>query len=62
MALRMLALAATRPDYDRWACRWLARWLSERDPSIEQVAEVAATLADLPSEPAGLDAVLGMLA
>ena len=61
VALRMLPLAATRPDYDAWARRWLARWLTEREPTIDQAAEAAAALADLPSEPLGLVALLGML-
>jgi hypothetical protein len=61
VALRMLPLAATRPDYDAWALRWLARWLSECEPTIDQAAEAAATLADLPDEPLGLDRLLEML-
>jgi hypothetical protein len=57
-ALRFLPLVAEqRPgEYDRWALRWLARWLGEApDATIEQAAETAATLADLPAEPALLD-------
>lgn len=45
-------------EYDRWALRWLGRWAAEApDATIEQAAELAASLADLPSEPA----MLGML-
>jgi hypothetical protein len=61
VALRMLPLAVARRDYNRWACRWLSRWLGEREPTIEQAAEAAATLADLPHEPVGLDRLLEML-
>jgi hypothetical protein len=61
VALKMLPLAATRPDYDRWACRWLSRWLSERNPSIEQAADAAAMLADLPSEPDRFESLLGLV-
>ena len=58
-ALGLVALvAAEGPDYDLWACRWLARWLSEtQDASIGLAAEVAATLADLPAEPQGVEAI-----
>jgi hypothetical protein len=61
VALRMLPLAVSRADYDAWARRWLGRWLAEREPDIEQAAEVAAVLADLPSEPEGLSVILGLL-
>jgi hypothetical protein len=57
-ALRFLPLvAAEKPEeYDAWALRWLARWASETGTAtIEQAAEIAASLADLPSEPAMLD-------
>jgi hypothetical protein len=57
-ALRLLPLvAAEKPEeYDAWALRWLARWASETGTAtIEQAAEIAASLADLPSEPAMLD-------
>jgi hypothetical protein len=58
-ALRLVALVAERgDDYDLWACRWLARWLSETpETTISLAAEVAATLADLPAEPAGVEAI-----
>jgi hypothetical protein len=43
-------------EYDAWALRWLARWASEnKAATIEQAAVVAASLADLPSEPTMLD-------
>jgi hypothetical protein len=46
--------AAENPEsFDRYASRRLSRWLSEApSPTIEVAAELAATLADLPSEPA----------
>lgn len=64
LAARFLPLvAAAGEDYDAWARRWLVRWLGEaRQPSIEQAAELAATLADLPAEPKALDEIRGMLA
>ena len=59
LALRLVSLvAAEGSDYDAWACRWLARWLAETpDATIALVAEVAATLADLPAEPQAVDAI-----
>jgi hypothetical protein len=59
LALRLVALVAEQgSDYDVWACRWLARWLSETpETTISLAAEVAATLADLPAEPAGVEAI-----
>lgn len=54
LARRLLPLVAVeRPDaYDAWACRWLARWLSEaHEATIDGAADLAAALADLPSEP-----------
>jgi hypothetical protein len=54
--------SADRATYDAWACRWLARWLSETgSPTIEQAAEVAGLLAELPAEPQPLDGLLGMV-
>jgi hypothetical protein len=58
VAVRLLPLVAAQQhsQYDRWACRWLQRWLTETSgATIEQAAEVAATLADLPAEPAFVD-------
>jgi len=59
LALRLVALVAEQGnDYDVWACRWLARWLHETpETTIALAAEVAATLADLPAEPAGVEAI-----
>ncbi len=59
LALRLVALVAEQgDDYDPWACRWLARWLRETpETTIALAAEVAATLADLPAEPAGVEAI-----
>ena len=54
LALKLLPLVATQQHdiYDVWACRWLARWLSETPgATIDQAAEIAGSLADLPSEP-----------
>jgi hypothetical protein len=59
-ALQLVALAAVeQPDaYDGWACRWLARWLTEAPgATIDAAAEVAAQLADLPSEPSMFEAL-----
>lgn len=54
VALKLLTPVALQSpsEYDAWACRWLMRWLTETPaPTIEQAANVAASLADLPSEP-----------
>jgi hypothetical protein len=59
-ALRFLSLIARESprEFDAWALRWLSRWASEtRAATVEQAAEVAAALADLPSEPSALDAI-----
>jgi hypothetical protein len=61
-ALRFLPLIAQESprDFDAWALRWLARWASETPATIEKAAEVAAALADLPSEPvASFDSLRG---
>src|ERR1700722_1378164 len=53
VALRRLPLIsrASPTEYNAWALRWLARWCAEAPaPSIEQAAEVTASLADLASE------------
>ena len=60
LALRFLPLIAEQQpeQFDAWALRWLARWASEaRGATIERAAEVAALLADLPSEPVTLEAL-----
>jgi|SRR5438034_11698560 len=56
-ALRFLPLIARESprEFDAWALRWLVRWASETPATIERAAEVAAALADLPSEPTALD-------
>ena len=54
LALRFLPLLAVQRshDYDAWALRWLERWIEETDgATIERAAELAASLADLPTEP-----------
>lgn len=64
LALRLLALVAVQrlEEYDRWACRWLARWLGETaGATIDQTAEIAGALAELPEEPRSLDAIRGVL-
>jgi hypothetical protein len=64
LALKLLPLVATQQhdSYDVWACRWLARWLRETpQASIDQAAEIAGSLADLPSEPrAAIEAIDGV--
>ncbi len=60
LALGFLPLiAAQRPrEFDAWALRWLARWLAETPAAgIEQAAELAGLLADLPAEPGVLEAI-----
>ena len=55
LAVRFLPLIAQESpgEYDTWALRWLSRWIAETPhATTEQAAEVAASLADLPSEPA----------
>jgi hypothetical protein len=52
-ALRFLPLIArdSPGEFDSWALRWLARWASETHAAtIEQAAEVAASLADAPHQ------------
>ncbi|MFI4984683.1 MAG: hypothetical protein ACHP93_04740 [Solirubrobacterales bacterium] len=61
VALALLPLVAGQQAtvYDAWALRWLQRWISESsEPTIEQAAELAGCLADLPGEPRGaVDAI-----
>jgi hypothetical protein len=50
-AARFLPLIARESprEYDAWALRWLTRWAQESGAvTIEQAAEIAASLADLP--------------
>jgi hypothetical protein len=59
-AARFLPLIAHESprEYDAWALRWLARWASEnKAATIEQAAEIAASLADLPAEPSMLETI-----
>jgi len=60
-ALRFLPLIVSESprEYDAWALRWLVRWAGETPAgTIEQAAEVAAALADLPLEPTtAIDAI-----
>jgi hypothetical protein len=62
-ALRFLPLvAAHEPErYGDWALRWLARWISEVPATIDRAAEAAALLADLPDEPATVQALHGLV-
>jgi hypothetical protein len=42
-------IAAERPDaYAGAARRWLTRWLQEAEPGLEDVADAAALLAEMP--------------
>lgn len=56
-------VAGQLPDrYDRWASRWLSRWLGETPrPTIVVAAELAASLADLPADPAAVEKVRAVL-
>jgi hypothetical protein len=44
-------------EFDAWAVRWLARWLTETPATIEQAAEIAGALAELPSEPTSFEVI-----
>ena len=58
LALKFLPLIgrASPGEFDAYALRWLSRWASETPTAtIEQAAEVAASLADLPAEPSMID-------
>lgn len=64
LAARFLPLIAQQSpkEYDAWALRWLARWASETaTATVEQAAVLAASLADLPTEPAMLEEITGSL-
>lgn len=64
LAARFLPLiaAASPAEYDAYALRWLARWVTETGTAtIEQAAEIAASLADLPIEPAMLETLTATL-
>jgi hypothetical protein len=63
-AARFLPLiaAASPGEYDAYALRWLSRWVAETGAAtIEQAAEVAASLADLPVEPKMIEAITSSL-
>jgi hypothetical protein len=60
LSLRFLPLIAAQQheEYDRWACRWLTRWLTETPgATIDQTAEIAGALAELPTEPESFAAI-----
>jgi hypothetical protein len=59
LALGMLPLVLRdRPaDYGRWAVRWLLQWLTERERPIDQAADVATALAELPEDPDAFEAL-----
>ena len=58
LALRFLPLVAQADAYNGWACRFLARWLSETaGVTIDQAADVASSLAELPAEPSALEMI-----
>jgi hypothetical protein len=64
LALRFLPLVVSQrlDAYDDFARRWLARWLSETPgATIEQAAEVAGALADLPTEPSVWETLRGSI-
>jgi len=47
-------------EFDAYALRWLGRWITETPAAtIEQAAEVAGALADLPAEPTSLATIRG---
>jgi hypothetical protein len=60
LALGFLPLVAVQriDEYDGWTLRWLGRWINEAPGStIDQAAELAAALADLPSEPSAWEGI-----
>jgi hypothetical protein len=62
-ALRFLPLIARESpkEFDAWAVRWLTRWLAETPTAtVDQAAEIAASLADLPAEPTSLATIQQM--
>jgi hypothetical protein len=59
-ALQLVQLAAVAEpnSYDAYAVRWLARWAAESaGATIEQAADVAASLAALPIEPEAITTI-----
>ncbi len=64
LAWRFLPLIAEKApaEYDAWAIRWLRRWLDETGTgTIEQAADVAGILANLPVDPHAGEAIQAML-
>ena len=63
LAARFLPLIARESprEYDAWALRWLARWATENAGSAEQAVELAASLAELPAEPAAMTTIRALL-
>ena len=64
LAARFLPLIARESprEYDAWALRWLARWAAETGTAtIDQAAELAASLADLPTEPAAAASIAQLI-
>jgi hypothetical protein len=62
LALGFLPLVVVQQldSYDGWACRWLVRWLLENPgATIDQAAEIAGALAELPAEPSALETLRG---
>jgi hypothetical protein len=58
VAVRFLPLVALQQadQYDAWALRWLGRWINEtRAVTIGQAADIAASLADLQTEPSAFE-------
>lgn len=59
LALGMLPLVLRerRGEYARWATHWLLQWLSERERTLDEVADVAGALAEMPDEPDAYEAL-----
>jgi hypothetical protein len=52
--LELIAKQSPR-EFDAYALRWLVRWVGETPAAtIEQAAELAGALADLPAEPSSM--------
>ncbi len=48
-------------EFDAYALRWLGRWITETPTAtIEQAAEIAGALADLPVGPTSFEAIRGV--
>jgi hypothetical protein len=60
LALRFLPVVAAQGtgQYDSWDVRWLAGWIAETPgATVEQAAELAGALAELPNEPSWFDSI-----